>query len=124
LEGAADLAGDCRDIVAGRLHGIEYALGRSLQGRSVLGDGYRRDGPVEQGHAEIMLEAGDGAGHGRLDDVDFAGGGGEGPRFAAGEEVFQVTDLHGSRLSPRPLAINGIDDAERYQSLDTMAASA
>jgi hypothetical protein len=83
-DGAADLTGDRRDLVAGRLHGIEDALGGGLQGRAVLGNGDRRDRPVEQGHAEFMLEAGDGAGHGRLDDVDLTGGPGEAPRLAAG----------------------------------------
>jgi hypothetical protein len=71
-----------------------------------------------------MLEAGDGAGHGRLDDVDFAGGSGEAASLAAGEEVVQVTDLHGSKLSPHSPAINSVDDTKRYQSLDKMEAAA
>jgi hypothetical protein len=123
-DGAADLARDCRDLVAGGLDGIEYALGGGLQGRSVLGDRDRRDGPVEQGHPEFVLEAGDGARHGRLDDVDLAGGGGEAPGLAAGEEVLQVADLHGVKLRLGRVGINGIDEATGNQSLDTMGCAA
>jgi hypothetical protein len=108
-DGAANLARDRRDVVAGRLHGVEYALGGRLQGRPVLGDRDRRDRPVEQGHAEFVLEARDRAGHGRLDDVNLAGGSGEAPGLATGEEVVQVTDLHGFRLRLTGLRINGID---------------
>jgi 2-polyprenyl-6-methoxyphenol hydroxylase-like FAD-dependent oxidoreductase len=111
-----DLARDRRDIITSRLDGIEDPLGRRLQDRSVLGDGYRRDGAVQQGYPEFTLEPGDRAGHGRLDDVDLAGGGGKAPCLAAGEEVVQVADLHVGPLS----IIDVIDDAQRYQSLDKM----
>ena len=85
------------------LNGVEYALGGRLQDRTVLGDGDRRDGPVEQGYPEFVFEAGDRAGHGRLDDVHLAGGGGEAARLATGEEILQVTDIHGAMLRLRKI---------------------
>jgi hypothetical protein len=45
------------------------------------------------------------------------------PAFAAGQEVLQVTDLHGSKLDSDRTSINSIDEAKQYQSLDTMACS-
>jgi hypothetical protein len=111
--GAADLPGDRRDVVPGGFHGIEDALGTGLQGRSVLGDGYRRDRAVEQRHPEFVLEAGHGAGHGRLDDVHRARGRGEAPGLAAGEEVLQVADLHRSTVWLRRRVINNIDGKDQ-----------
>jgi hypothetical protein len=45
-------------------------------------------------HPEPVLEAG-GGGHGQMDDVGLAGGGGEAADLAG-----QVADLHRSRLRP------------------------
>jgi hypothetical protein len=94
-DGAADLPGDRRDVVPGGLDGVDDVLRTGPQGSPVLGDGNGRYGPVEERHPELVLEARNSAGHSRLDDVHLAGGRGEAPDLAAGEEILKVADLHG-----------------------------
>ncbi len=111
---AAHLAGDGGHIVPGSLDGLEDPLSPGLQRRPVLGQDYRRDAPVEQRYPELALQAGDGAGHSRLDDVGLARGGGETARLAACQEIVQVADVHMAMLGP----IDAIDCEHRKQPLD------
>ena len=54
------VSGLVKAVIAGNVK-VANALGSGLQGRSLLGDGDRGDGPVEQRDAQFVLEAGDGA---------------------------------------------------------------
>jgi hypothetical protein len=101
-------------VVPGRLHRLEDPEGAGLQRRAVFGQGDRGDVTVEQRDPEFPLQPGDGAGHGRLDDVGLAGGRRKAARLATRQEVFQVTDVHGAMLGP----INAIDCVLRKQPLD------
>ena len=99
-DGAPDAARHGLNLVAGGLHRLEDPLGAGLQRCAVLGDGDRRDGPVEQGHPKLVFQPGDGAGHRRLDDVGLVSGRGETAGRTAGQEVIQIADLHWLRLGP------------------------
>ena len=110
---AADLAGDGRHVVPGRLDGLKDPLGAGLERGPVLGRRDRRDAAVEQRHPELPLQAGDGAGHGGLDDVSVPGGGGEAAGLAARQEIVQVAEVHAAMLGP----IDAIDCRHRKQPL-------
>jgi hypothetical protein len=99
----ANLAGDRGDLIPGGLHGVEDPLGMPLERGPVFGQGQRSHVPVEQDCAEILLQAGDGDRHRRLDDVDLTGGGSEAARLTASEEIIQVTDIHEAMLRPRKI---------------------
>ena len=75
---------------------------------------------VEQRYPEIALKAGDGARHGRLDDVRVAGGGREAAGLTARQEVLEVADVHGAMLE----ANDEIDCRLRQQPLDKVNSHA
>ena len=94
--GAADLAAGRRDLVPGSLDCGDEPLGGHLQRGPLLGQRYAAAGAVEQRCPQILLQAGDSARHRGLTRYDTAGGRGEAPGIATGEEILKVTDFHGT----------------------------
>jgi hypothetical protein len=86
----------------------------------MLGQGYRRNAAVEERHAEVPFQAGDGARHSRLHDVGLAGGRGKAARLATRKEILKVTQVHSVMLWP----IIGIDCRHRKQPLDKLSTPA
>jgi hypothetical protein len=99
-DGPVNPAGHRRDLVASGLYRLKDPLRAGPQRGAVLGDGDRGNRPVEQRHPELVLQAGDGGGHRRLDNVNITGRGGEAPGPAAGQEVLQVANFHPARVIP------------------------